>query len=167
MILQRKVRGKLLNMDAIFLAEEFTIDLNLLTHLTSLQWAMVSPDFLEMGCLGNALLFTNSDLEESQRINKQLQLIQSRGATPSLTNAQMHDEGQPPWTQHFSPLHPPYTSPLLCWPSHCSPDHHFPWGALLSHEAFDPGWAHHMTFTPLLSSLKGIYHLQWLSLCLT
>ncbi len=37
MILQGKVRGKLLSMDAIFLAEEFTVNLNLLTHLTSLQ----------------------------------------------------------------------------------------------------------------------------------
>jgi hypothetical protein len=36
MILQGKVRGKLLSMDAIFLADEFTVNLNLLTHLTSL-----------------------------------------------------------------------------------------------------------------------------------
>jgi hypothetical protein len=35
-ILQGKVHGKLLSMDAVFLAEEFTVDLNLLTHLTSL-----------------------------------------------------------------------------------------------------------------------------------
>ncbi len=44
MILQGKVCGKPLSMDAIFLAEEFTVDLNLLTHLTSLQWAM-NPQF--------------------------------------------------------------------------------------------------------------------------
>ncbi len=37
MILQGKVRGELLSMDAVFLAEEFTVDHNLLTHLTSLQ----------------------------------------------------------------------------------------------------------------------------------
>ncbi len=37
MINQGKVHGKLLSMDAIFLAEEFTVNLNLLTHLTSLQ----------------------------------------------------------------------------------------------------------------------------------
>ncbi len=88
MILQGKVRGKLLTMDAIFLAEEFTINLNLLMHLISLQWAMITPDSLETGCLGNAFLFTDSDIKEHQRINKQLQLIQSGGATPSLTDAQ-------------------------------------------------------------------------------
>ncbi len=62
-------------MDAVFLAEEFTVDLNLLTHLTSLQWAMITPDSLETSCLGNAFLFTDSNMEERQRINKQLQLI--------------------------------------------------------------------------------------------
>jgi hypothetical protein len=34
-------------------------------------------------------------------------------------------------------------------------------------KAFNPGWAHHETSNPLLSPLKGVYHLQWLSLCLT
>jgi hypothetical protein len=61
---------------------------NLVTHLTSLQWVMITPDSLETGCLGNAFLFTDSDVEEHQQINKQLQLIQSRGTTPSLTDAQ-------------------------------------------------------------------------------
>ncbi len=88
MILQGKVRGELLTMDAVFLAEEFTVNLNLLTHLTSLQWAMITPDSLETGCLGNAFLFTDSNVEERQRINKQLLLIQSGGATPSLMDAQ-------------------------------------------------------------------------------
>ncbi len=49
---------------------------------------MITPDSLETGCLGNAFLFTDSDVQEHQRINKQLQLIQSGGATPSLTDAQ-------------------------------------------------------------------------------
>ncbi len=31
-------------------------------------------------------------------------------------------------------------------------------------KAFDPGWAHHKTSNLLLSPLKGVYHLQWLSL---
>jgi hypothetical protein len=70
MILQGKVRGELLSMDAVFSAEEFTVDLNLVTHLTSLQRAMIMPDSLETGCLGNAFLFTDSDVEERQRINK-------------------------------------------------------------------------------------------------
>jgi hypothetical protein len=70
MFLYGKVRGKLLSMDAIFLAEEFTVDLNLLTHLTSLQLAMITPDSLKTGCLGNAFLFTDSNVEERQCINK-------------------------------------------------------------------------------------------------
>jgi hypothetical protein len=34
-------------------------------------------------------------------------------------------------------------------------------------KAIVPSWAHHKTSHPLLSPLKGVYHLQWLSLCLT
>ncbi len=34
-------------------------------------------------------------------------------------------------------------------------------------KAFDLGWAHHETSNPLLNPLKGVLHLQWLSLCLT
>ena len=34
-------------------------------------------------------------------------------------------------------------------------------------KAFDPGWAHHETSNPLLRPLKGVLHLQWLSLRLT
>jgi hypothetical protein len=60
MILQGKVCGKLLSMDAVILAEEFTVDLNLVMHLTSLHWAMITPDSLETGCLRNAFLFTDS-----------------------------------------------------------------------------------------------------------
>ncbi len=70
MILQGKVIGELLSMDAVFLAEEFTVNLNLITHLISLQWAMITPDSLETDCLGNAYLFTDLDEEECQRINK-------------------------------------------------------------------------------------------------
>jgi hypothetical protein len=73
MILQGKVRGELLSMDAVFLAEDFTVNLILLTHLTSLQWAIITPDSLKTSCLGNAFLFTDSNAEERQRINKQLQ----------------------------------------------------------------------------------------------
>ncbi len=34
-------------------------------------------------------------------------------------------------------------------------------------KAFNLGWAHHETSNPLLSPLKGVLHLQWLSLRLT
>jgi hypothetical protein len=46
------------------------------------------PDSLETGCLGNAYLFIDSDVEEHQCINKQLQLIQSGGTTLSLLDSQ-------------------------------------------------------------------------------
>jgi hypothetical protein len=49
---------------------------------------MITPNSLKTGCLGNVFLFTDSDVEERQRINKQLQLIQSGGANPSLLDAQ-------------------------------------------------------------------------------
>jgi hypothetical protein len=89
MIPQGKIHGELLSMDAVFSAEEFTVDLNLLTHLTSLQWAMITPNSFKTGCLGNAFLFTDSIVEEHQCINKPLQLIQCRGAFPSLLDAQL------------------------------------------------------------------------------
>ena len=30
--------------------------------------------------------------------------------------------------------------------------------------AYDPGWAHYVTHFPDLQALKGVFHLQWLSL---
>ncbi len=168
MILQGTVRGKLLSMDVVFSAEEFTVNLNLLTHLTSLQWAMITPNSLETGCLGNAFLFTDSNVEEHQRINKQLQLIQSGGATPFFLDAQSilkmkinlpgaNDSVRcilcmQAFFQAVLPIGHPITSFLA--------EHY------QVMKAFDPGWAHRETSNPLLSPLKGVYHLQWLSLCL-
>jgi hypothetical protein len=169
MILQGKVRGNLLTMDAVFLAEEFTVDLNLLTHLISLQWAMITPDSLKTGCLGNAFLFTDSDVEERQHINKQLQLIQSGGATKSLTDAQsiLKMKVNLPGAddsvrcilrmQAFFCAVLPVGHPITSFPAE-----HYP-----VMKAFDPGWAHHETSNPLLSPLKGVLHLQWLYLRLT
>ena len=169
MILQGKVRGKLLTMDAVFSAEEFTVDLNLLTHLTSLQWAMITPDSLETGCLGNAFLFTDSDVEERQRINKQLQLIQSGGATPSLTDAQSILK-----MKVNLPGADDSVRCILCMQAFFHavlPVGHPITSFLAKHyrvmKAFDPGWAHHETSNPLLRPLKGVLHLQWLSLRLT
>ncbi len=169
MILQTKVRGKLLSMDAVFLAEEFTVDLDLLIHLTSLQWAMITPESLETGCLGNAFLFTDSDVKERQRINKQLQLIQSGGTTPSLLDAQsilkmmVNLSGADDSVRCILHIQAFFFAVL--------PIGHPITSFLAEHyrvmKAFDPGWAHHETSNPLLSPLKGVYHLQWLSLHLT
>jgi hypothetical protein len=166
MILQGKVRGKLLSMDAIFSAEEFTVNLNLLTHLTSLQWAMITPNSLETGCLGNAFLFPDSNMEERQRINKQLQLIQSGGATPSLSDAQL--------ILKMKVNLPGADNSVRCLlrmqAFFCVvlPIGHTITSFLAEHygvmKAFNPDWAHHETSNPLLSPLKRVYHFQWLSL---
>jgi hypothetical protein len=168
MILQGKSCGKLLSMDAVFSAEEFTINLNLVTHLTSLQWAMITPNSLETGCLGNAFLFTDLDVEERQRINKQLQLIQTGGATPSLMDAQsilkmkVNLSGADDLVRCILRMQAFFRAVL--------PIGHPITSFLVEHyqvmKAFDPGWAHHETSKLLLSPLKGVYHLQWLSLCL-
>jgi hypothetical protein len=169
MILQEKVHGKLLSMDAVFLAEEFTVNLNLVMHLTSLQWAMIMPGSLETGCLGNVFLFTDLDVEERQRINKQLQLIQSGGASPSLVDAQsiLKMKVDLPGADNS------VRCILLMQAFFCAvlPIGHPITSFLAEHyqvmKAFDPGWAHHETSNPLLSPLQGVYHLQWLSLRLT
>ncbi len=79
-----------------------------------------------------------------------------------LTHPRVHhtqDEGQSPWgrMQAFFCTVLPIGHPITSF--------------LAEHyqvmKAFDPGWAHHETSNPLLSPLKGVYHLQWLSLCLT
>jgi hypothetical protein len=44
---------------------------------------MLNPDALETGSLGNAFLFTDSDVETAQGINRQIDFIQQGGATPS------------------------------------------------------------------------------------
>jgi hypothetical protein len=166
MILQGKVHGKLLSMDAAFLAEKFTVDLNLLTHLTSLQWAMITPNSLETGCLGNAFLFTDSNVEERQCINKQFQLIKSGGTTPSLLDA------QPILKMKVNlPGADGSVRCILCMQTFFRavlPIGHPITSFLAEHyrvmKDFDPGWAHHETSNPLLSPHKGVYHLQWLSL---
>ncbi len=169
MILQGKVHGELLCMDAVFLAEEFTVNLNLLTHLTSLQWAMITPNSLETIFLGNAFLFTDSNVEEHQCINKQLQLIQSGCTTPSLLDAQLilkmkvNLPGADYSVRCILRMQAIFCTVL--------PIDHPITSFLAEHyqvmKAFNPGWAHHETSNPLLSPPKGVYHLQWLTLHLT
>ncbi len=149
-------------MDAIFSAEEFTVNLNLLTHLTSLQWVMITPNSLKTGCLGNAFLFTDSNMEECQRINKQPQLIQSGGTTPSLSDAQsilkmkVNLPGADNSDRCILRMQAFFCAVLTIG--------HPITSFLTKHyqvmKAFDPGWAHHETSNPLLSPLKGVYHLQ-------
>jgi hypothetical protein len=127
---------------------------------------MITSNSLETGCLGNAFLFTDLDVEERQRINKQLQLIQSGGATPSLADAQsilkmkVNLPGADDSVRCILRMQAFFCAVL--------PIGHPITSFLAEHyqvmKAFNPGWAHHETSNPLLSPLKGVYHLQWLSL---
>ena len=69
--------------------EKYTPSLYLLTEVTALRWAMLNPDALDTGSLGNAFLFTDSDVETEQGINRQIGFVQSGGAAPSLADAQI------------------------------------------------------------------------------
>jgi hypothetical protein len=69
--------------------EQFTPSFFLLTQITSMKWGMLNPDALESGSLGNAFLFTDSDVELAQGVNRQIDFIQQGGATPSYADAQM------------------------------------------------------------------------------
>ncbi len=109
------------------------------------------------------------DVGEHQCINKQLQLIQSRGATPSLSDAQSILKMK---------VNLPGADNSVCCILHMQAFFcavltigHPITSFLAEHfqvtKAFNPVWAHQETSNPLLSPLKGVYHLQWLSLCLT
>ncbi len=43
--------------------EQYTLSLCLLTKVIALRWAMLNPNALETGSLGNAFLFTDSDVK--------------------------------------------------------------------------------------------------------
>jgi hypothetical protein len=73
-IFEGKVANKFLALGAIY--KQFTPSLFLLIQVTSLKWGMLNPNALEMGSLGNAFLFTDSDVETAQGINQQIDFIQ-------------------------------------------------------------------------------------------
>lgn len=50
---------------------------------------MLNPNVLKTGLLGNAFLFTDSDVETAQEINRLIDFIQQGGATPSYADAQL------------------------------------------------------------------------------
>ncbi len=54
-----------------------------------MKWGMLNPYALESGLLGNAFLFVDLDVEVAQSINRQIDLIQQGGATPSYADAQV------------------------------------------------------------------------------
>ena len=86
-IFQGKVANELIAMGAVY--EKYTPNLYLLTEVTALRWTMINSDALDSGSLGNAFLFTDSDVETEQGINRQIGFVQSGGAAPSLAKAQI------------------------------------------------------------------------------
>lgn len=166
-ILEGAVANEFLALGAVY--EQYTPSLFLLTQVTSLKWGMLNPDALDSGSLGNAFLFTDSDIEVAQSINRQIDFIQQGGATPSYADAQIllkakitlpgpDDTIRCVLRMHavFRALLPP-DHPLLSFMA----AHH------AAMKAYDPGWTTYATYVPALRGLKGVYHLQWLSLRLT
>ncbi len=66
-IFEGKVANEFLALGAIY--EQFTPSLFLLTQVMAMKWVMLNPAALESGLLGNAFLFTNSDVKTAQGIN--------------------------------------------------------------------------------------------------
>jgi hypothetical protein len=86
-IFEGKVANEFLALGAIY--KQFVPSLFLLNQVMSLKWGMLNPNTLESGSLGNAFLFTDSDIETAQGINQQIEFIQQGGATPSYADAQV------------------------------------------------------------------------------
>ncbi|KAL3823338.1 hypothetical protein ACHAXA_010473, partial [Cyclostephanos tholiformis] len=166
-ILQGKVANEFLAMGATY--EKYTPNLYLLTELISLRWPMLNPDALDSGALGNAFLFTDSDVESEQNISRQIGIITSGGAAPSLADAQqllkmkLNLPGPDDSIRAVRRLHAvcravlPVAHPLTSFLGQ-----HY-----AAMRSFDPGWQTYATPVAEYRSLKGVFHLQWLSLRLT
>ena len=166
-IFQGKVSNEFIAMGAMY--ETYTPNLYLLTEVTSLRWTMLNPDALDTGSLGNAFLFTDSDVEVEQGISRQIGFVQSGGAAPSLADAQIllkmkvNMPGPDDSIRAVRRMQAVYRAIL--------PVGHPLTNFLATHhdimKAFDPNWHNYTTYMPRLQPLKGVFHLQWLSLKLT
>jgi len=130
---------------------------------------MTNADALESGSMGNAFLFTDTDGEEEQSISRQVGFVLAGGAAPSLADAntllkmKVNLPGHEDCIRAVRRMQAVYRAIL--------PVHHPLLAFLNTHYevmwAFDPGWQNYATHVPALRSLKGVYHLQWLSLKLS
>ncbi len=166
-IVEGKVANEFLALRAIY--EQFAPSLFLLTQVTSLKWRMLNPDALKTGSLGNAFLFTDSDVETAQGINRQIDFIQQGGATPSYADAQLLLKAKINLPGPEDSLR----CVLRMLVVFCAvlPHEHPLVSFLKEHygymKAYDPGWTTYPTHVAALRGLKGVYHLQWLSLEIT
>jgi hypothetical protein len=166
-ILQGAVRNEFLALGALY--EQFSPNLSFLTEATALRWRMTNADALESGSMGNAFLFTDTDVEEEQSISRQVGFVLAGAASPSLADAntllkmKVNLPGPEDSIRAVRRMQAVYRAIL--------PVHHPLLAFLNTHyevmRAFDPGWQNYATHVPALRSLKGVYHLQWLSLKLS
>lgn len=130
---------------------------------------MINPDALDLGALGNAFLFTDSDDEVEQSLSRQIGIIQSGGAAPSLTDAQQLLKMKVKLPGLDDSIHAVCRLQAVC--RAVLPVAHSITRFLGQHynvmRSFDPGWQTYTTPLPEYRSLKGVFHLQWLSLWLT
>ncbi len=159
-IFEGKVANKFLALGAIY--EQFAPSLFLLTQVTSLKWGMLNPDALETRSLGNAFLFTDSDVETAQEINRQIDFIQQGGATPSYTDAQLLLKAKINLPGPEDSLRCVLCM-LAVFHAVLPPEH--PLVSFLKEhygymKAYDPGWTTYPTHVAALRGLKGVYHLQ-------
>ncbi len=146
--------------------KQFTPSPFLLTQVTSLKWGMLNPNALESGSLGNAFLFTDSDVKTAQGINQQIEFMQQGRAMPSYTDAQVLLKAKINLPGSDNSLQ--CVLCILAVFRAVLPHGHPLVSFLRKHysfmKAYDPGWAMYLTHVHALCGLKGIYHLQWLSL---
>ncbi len=130
---------------------------------------MINPDALDSGALGNAFLFTDSDVESEQGISRQIGLIQSGGAAPLLADAQQLLKMKVNLPGPEDSIRANCRLQAVCRAV-------LPIGHPITHflnqhynvmRAFDPGWQTYSTPLFETRALKGVFHLQWLSLRLT
>ena len=166
-IFQGKVASEFLALGAVY--EKYTPSLFLLTEITSLRWAMINADALDSGSLGNAFLFTDSDVEAEQGISRQIGIIQSGGAAPSLADAQQLLKMKVNLPGPEDSIRAVRRLQAVC--RAVLPVAHPITQFLGQHynamRAFDPGWQTYSTPLPEFRVLKGVFHLQWLSLRLS
>ena len=168
-LLQSAVREELVAMGEAYLSESYCPPPKLLTNLVGMMWAMVNPDALETGALGNAFLFGDLDVEQQQEILAILELIRSGGASPSLTDSQEllkskvnlpTETGSLRCVRRMEALFRavlPVGHPALTFVS----------AHYQSMKGAEYMWQSHVPSNPMTKPVKGVLHLLWLSTRLT
>lgn len=166
-ILQGAIREQLRMMGENRLAETLCVSPNFLANLIMMSWAMLTSDSLDTGSLGNAFMFGDSDVEKSHMLMKKMQLIQSGGAAPSLSDVdeimkmKVNLPGEEESIRSIVRLEGvlravlPIGHPATAWVA----AHH------KTMKDFEHDWQNHVMDGNL--GLKGVCHLKWVSARLT